>query len=108
MSFKTLVIVVLAVLITVIFMQNTDEVLFTLLWKQVFVSKLLMMLIVTVFGFIIGVIVARPRKKKVAEYVPSSTAKDVPLEINHNQEDQDYIDMKKNNDLSDEDRDYIR
>ena len=52
--------------------------------------------------------VARPRKKKIAEYVPSSTAKDVPLEINHNQEDQDYISMKKPNGLSDEDKDYIR
>ena len=108
MSFKTLVIVVLAVLITVIFMQNTDEVMFTVLWKQVFVSKVLMMLIVTVFGFIIGVIVARPKKKRVAEYVPSSTAKDVPLEINRNQEDDDYINMQKPNQLSDEDREYLR
>jgi uncharacterized integral membrane protein len=108
MSFKTIVIVVLSILITVIFMQNTDEVMFTLLWKQIFVSKLLMMLIVTVFGFIIGVIIARPKKKKVTEYVPLSTAKDVPLEINNNQEDQDYISMKKPDGLSDEDRDYIR
>ena len=108
MNFKTIVIVVLSVLITVIFMQNIDAVMFTLLWKQIFVSKLLMMLIVTVFGFIIGVIVARPKKKKVAEYVPSSTAKDVPLEINHHQENQDYINMKKPDELRDEDRDYIR
>lgn len=108
MSFKSVVIVILSVIITVIFMQNTDVVMFTILWKQVFVSKLWMMLIVTIFGFIIGVIVAIPKKKKVAEYIPSSTAKDVPLEINHNQEDQDYISMKKPDGLSDEDRDYIR
>ena len=60
------------------------------------------------FGFIIGVIVARPKKKIVTEYVSSEIAKDIPLEINHNQEDQDYISMKKPNGLSDEDRDYIR
>jgi len=108
MNFKTLVIVILSILITVIFMQNTDEVMFTLLWKQIFVSKLLMMLIVTVFGFIIGVIIARPKKKKVAEYAPASTVKDVPLEINRNQEDQDYISLKKPDGLSDEDRNYIK
>jgi uncharacterized integral membrane protein len=108
MSFKTLVIVILSVLITVIFMQNTDEVMFTILWQEVEVKKLYVMLIVTVFGFIIGVIVARPKKKKVIEYVPSTTARDVPLEITRNQEDQDYINMKKPDGLSDEDRDYIR
>lgn len=107
MSFKTLVIVILSVLITVIFMQNTDEVMFTILWQEVKVKKLYVMLIVTVFGFIIGVIVARPKKKKVVEYVPSTTVRDVPLEITHNQEDQDYISMKKPDGLSNEDRDYI-
>lgn len=104
MSFKTLVIIILSVLITVIFMQNTDEVFFTILWKEFSVSKLLMMAIVTVFGFIIGVIVGRPKKKKEV----NSYSKEVPLEVNQiNDEDSDYISMKKPNTLSDEDKDYI-
>ena len=88
-------------------MQNTDEVMFTLLWKQVFIPKLWVMLVVTVFGFIIGVIVARPKRKKEVENFPASATKDVPLEINYPQEDQDYTSMKKPDGLSDEDRDYI-
>ncbi|MBU0696435.1 MAG: hypothetical protein KKE39_07890 [Bacteroidetes bacterium] len=104
MSFKTIIIIVLSVLITVIFMQNTDQVMFTILWKEIYVSKLLMMLIVTVFGFIIGVIVARPKKKK--EII--STSKEVPSEVHQNSnEDTDYISMKKPNTLSNEDKDYI-
>ncbi len=101
MSFKTIVIIFLAVLITVIFMQNTDQVMFTLLWKEIYVSKLIMMLIVTVFGFIIGVIVARPRRKKEI-VIENNTSNG-----NISSADDDYIDVKKNNDLSDEDRDYI-
>ncbi|TKB95261.1 hypothetical protein [Pedobacter cryophilus] len=109
MNFKTIVIIILAVLITVIFMQNTDEVVFTLLWKQIYISKLWMMLTVTLFGFIIGVIVARPKKKKEIETTAYQNAKDVPLEVNNiSKEDNDYISMKKTNQLSDEDRDYLQ
>lgn len=86
-------------------MQNTDEVFFTILWKQVSVSKLLMMLIVTIFGFIIGVIVARPRKKKV-DPINHENQKNVPLEIT-DESDEEYISMKKPNQLSDEDKNYI-
>lgn len=86
-------------------MQNTEEVFFTILWKEVSVSKLLMMLIVTVFGFIIGVIVARPRKKKV-EISTYDTQKNVPLEI-RDESDEEYISMKKPNQLSDDDKNYI-
>ncbi|MDA9555728.1 hypothetical protein N9R54_05775 [Pelobium sp.] len=108
MSFKTIFIITLSVLITVVFMQNTDEVIFTVLWKQIYVSKLWMMLAVTLFGFIIGVIVARPKKKKTTEYTNSS-AKDIPLEVNQpHSEDQEYISMDKNSKLSDEDRDYLQ
>jgi uncharacterized integral membrane protein len=102
MSFKTIIIIVLAVLITVIFMQNTDQVMFTLLWKEIYVSKLIMMLIVTVFGFIIGVIVARPRRKKKEVVIESNT----PNQIT-NTDDESYVSRKKQNDLSDDDRDYI-
>jgi hypothetical protein len=101
MSFKTIIIIILSILITVVFMQNTDQVLFTILWKELYVSKLLIMLIVTVFGFIIGAIVARPQKNKnTANY------NDVPLEVTQS-EDRDYIEMPTKKGLSDEDRDYL-
>jgi len=101
MSFKTIIIIILSILITVIFMQNTDQVLFTILWKELYVSKLIMMLVVTLFGFIIGVIVARPKKKK--QVIQNA---DVPLEVTQS-EDKDYIEMPKKQGLSNEDRDYL-
>ncbi len=103
MSFKTIVIIILSVLITVIFMQNTDQVVFTLLWKEIYVSKLIMMLIVTLFGFILGVIIARPKKKKLAETAVSS----IPFEINDTTTNDDYLATNKKSTISDDDRDYI-
>ena len=101
MSFKTIFIIILSILITVIFMQNSDEVIFTILWKEVRVSKLLMMLIMTSFGFIIGLIVASPKKKKF-----TNNQTDIPFEVSQT-EDQEYIEMPKKKGLSDEDREYL-
>lgn len=99
MSFKTIAIIVISVLITVVFMQNTDQVLFTILWKEIYVSKLIVMLGVTLFGFILGVIVARPRKKK---NLSDTAVNSIPFEVNQPNEEEE---PKRN--LSDDDRDYI-
>ncbi len=102
MSLKTYVIIFLSVAITVIFMQNLEPVAFNVLWMEFTVAKLVMMLVVTVFGFILGAIVARPRKKKLAD----STVSSIPFEINQPEGDGDVETSQKNR-LSDEDRDYI-
>ena len=102
MRLKTYVIIFLSVAITIIFMQNLDPVPFKVLWMDFTVAKLVMMLVVTVFGFILGVIVARPRKKKLVE----SEGGSIPFEINQPKND-DYIQTPLKNTLSDEDRDYI-
>ena len=110
MSFKTIVIITLAVLITIIFMQNTDEVVFTLLWKQIYIAKSWVMLALTFSGITIGIIIAQPRKNRETEpNAQNQNAKDIPLEVsNFSKEDSDYISMKKPNQLSDEDRDYLQ
>lgn len=102
MSFKTYAIVFLTVAITIIFMQNLDPVPFKVLWMEFTVAKLVMMLVVTVFGFILGVIVARPRKKKLVETQDGS----IPFEINQPVEEL-YLATKPKSNLSDEDRDYL-
>lgn len=88
-------------MVTIILMQNTDEVLFKILWKEIHVSKLVIMLSLTFAGFIIGLIMGRPKKKPLPT---SETTKNVPLEINNTEDT--YIEPPKKN-LSDEDRDYI-
>lgn len=102
MSFKTYVIIFLAVAITVVFMQNLEPVAFKILWMEFMLSKLVMMLVVTVFGFILGLIVARPRKKKLTDSAVSS----IPFEINQPEND-DYLETKPKSNLSEEDRDYL-
>lgn len=102
MSFKTYVIIILTIAITIIFMQNVERVVFNVLWMTFPVSKLVMMLIVTVFGFILGLIVGRPRKKKLVE----SAVNGIPFEINQ-PADEAYLDTNPKSQLSDDDREYI-
>ncbi|HEY2580922.1 MAG TPA: hypothetical protein VGI43_03905 [Mucilaginibacter sp.] len=81
MRVKTIIIISITVLITIVLMQNTDDVNFAFLWADFRISKLVMMTGVAVFAFILGVLVGRPKKvKKLGE----------------------------ENSLSDEDKDYIK
>jgi uncharacterized membrane protein YciS (DUF1049 family) len=91
MRIKTMVIILITVLLTVVIMQNTDEVPFKFLFARFEISKLVMMLVVAIIGFIIGVLIARPGKPK---YIPGQV--------------EDPVDNKKQTGtLSDEDREYI-
>ncbi|MES2268899.1 MAG: hypothetical protein V4520_19190 [Bacteroidota bacterium] len=88
---KNISALVLVVLITIIIMQNTDEVKFTILFSTVYMSKVPVMTGIAVAAFILGVLVGRPKNKKynIAEHYDEL----------HAGEDK--------NTLSDEDRDYI-
>lgn len=90
MSLKTIFVVIVAVLLTIILMQNTGPVPFTLLFTEVHISKLLVMAVVAIVAFILGVLVGRPKKAKydIGRY-HDDLHKDDP------------------NTLSDEDREYI-
>jgi uncharacterized membrane protein YciS (DUF1049 family) len=91
MRIKTMVIIIITVLLTVVIMQNTDDMLFKFLFAKFYASKLVVMLIVAIIGFIIGVLISRPGKPK---YIPGQVEEPGNLK-------------KKSDTLSDEDRDYI-
>ena len=91
MSAKTIFIVILTVLLTIFLTVNTDPVDFDFLVATVPVSKLLVIGICVILGFIIGYIVGRPKK----------TFSSYNNEIERNQP----VSNKK--ELSDEDREYI-
>ncbi|WP_316848087.1 lipopolysaccharide assembly protein LapA domain-containing protein [Pedobacter psychrodurus] len=91
MSAKTISIIILTVLLTIFLMVNTEPVDFDFLVTTVPVSKLLVIGICIIIGFIIGFVVGRPRK----------TVSSYDDEI----ERQQPVSNKK--ELSDEDRDYI-
>ncbi len=91
MSIKTITIIVITILLTAALAQNTDEVTFAFLFMNFRVSKLALMITMTVIGFILGFMVGRPKKPKfdIGGYHDSIQKKE------------------DNNTLSDEDRDYI-
>lgn len=92
MSGKTIFIIILTALLTAFLFLNSDEVPFNfIVVNDVLVSKLLVIGVCVLIGFIIGFIVGRPRK----------TVSSYDDEIEKNQP----VSNKK--ELSDEDRDYI-
>jgi uncharacterized integral membrane protein len=91
MSIKNISALVIVVLLTIIIMQNTDEVKFTILFSSVYMSKVPVMTAIAVAAFILGVIVGRPKNKK--------------YNISEHYDELHQHDDK--NTLSDEDRDYI-
>ncbi|MFD0792292.1 hypothetical protein ACFQZX_02255 [Mucilaginibacter litoreus] len=91
MSIKNIIALIIVVLLTVVIMQNTDQVKFTVLFSTMYISKVPMLTAVSVVAFILGVLVGRPKNKK---YNISEHYDDI-----HGKED--------SNTLSDEDRDYI-
>ena len=91
MSGKTIFIVILTVLITVILMNNTEEIDFWL-FGITRIPKLAILGAMFAAGFILGLLAGRPRKKAVVIHDHSEP-----------QGGQDTLRPK----LSDEDRDYI-
>jgi len=92
MSAKTISIIILTALLTIFLMVNTEPVDFDFLVTTVPVSKLLVIGVCIIIGFIIGFVAGRPRK----------TVSSYDDEIERNQPT-----IENKNTLSDEDRDYI-
>ncbi|PWG79743.1 hypothetical protein [Pararcticibacter amylolyticus] len=94
MSSKTIFIIIITVLVTVILMNNTEEVEFWI-FGIARVPKLAVLGGMFAFGFVFGFLAGRPRRKKVVINDHSSPASPTA-------EPDDFRPK-----LSDEDRDYI-
>ncbi|HEY5327040.1 MAG TPA: hypothetical protein VIJ27_08570 [Mucilaginibacter sp.] len=91
MRIKTIIIILITVLLTVLLMQNTDSVNFKFLWATLWMSKLVMLAIIAAIAFILGVLVGRPKRVKRlgGDTTASGTNED------------------ETNTLSDEDKEYL-
>ena len=65
MRIKTMFIIFVTVLLTIVIMQNTKEVPFSFLFATFYISKLIMLLAVAVVSFIIGIMVGRPGRPNI-------------------------------------------
>jgi uncharacterized integral membrane protein len=91
MSVKNIIVLVIVVLLTVVIMQNTDQVKFTILFSDVYLPKVAVMTAVSVTAFILGVLVGRPKNKKydIEDYHDNIQKRDDPKTLSD--EDRDYI-----------------
>ncbi len=97
MSFKTILAILITIALTVFVIQNQDEATFHLLFGTMTISKMAALIGVAFGGFILGIIVATPGRKKYEEREE---------EFDDEEEDDDAP-RRRPDTLSDEDRDYI-
>lgn len=91
MRITTMLIIIITILLTVVLMQNTDTVRFTILFSDVRMSKLTAMATTALVGFVLGYMVGRP--KRARQIAPDYR--------------EDDIDKDNSDTLSEEDRRYI-
>jgi uncharacterized integral membrane protein len=85
MRIKTMIVVLITALLTIVLMQNTDSVEFGFLWTDFRLPKLLIMTGFSVVAFILGLLVGRPKRvKQVGGDAGNNRS-------NLSEEDQDYI-----------------
>ena len=92
MRLPTIFLLIVTILLTIIFMQNTGEIKVTILFADVYLPKLVIFTGIAVVSFIVGVLVGRPRKLRRVEDFERHEDMDAP---------------PQGKSLSDEDRDYI-
>jgi uncharacterized integral membrane protein len=91
MRITTMLIIFITILLTVVLMQNTDPVRFTILFSDVRMSKLTAMATTAVVGFVLGYMVGRPKKARhiAPEYHEGDHDEDDPNTLS--EEDRKYI-----------------
>jgi hypothetical protein len=95
MNFKTILIIIISVLVTVVLMNNTEEIDFWL-FADTRIPKLAILGSMFGLGLIVGFLLGRPKRKVADPYVePHATREDNSLST-------------RENNLSNEDREYIR
>ncbi|POY36056.1 hypothetical protein C3K47_12720 [Solitalea longa] len=87
MSFKTIFIITVTVLLTIILMQNTSEVNVRILMWDVRVSFILLMASIAILCFIAGYLAAFRKKRTSNVTIPGTPTNDKDL----SQEDKNYL-----------------
>lgn len=91
MRIKTIIIIVITILLTIVLMQNTGRVNFEFLWATFWMSKLVVLFFVAAISFVLGFLVGRPKqiKKLGGDYTDTSSEKNNSSTLSD--EDKEYI-----------------
>ena len=91
MRIKTIIIILITVLLTVILFENSETIPFKFLWATFLMSKLLVLLFVAAISFVLGVLVGRPKrvKKLGGDYTGDNYDKGTSGTLS--EDDKDYI-----------------
>lgn len=91
MSGKTLFIIITSVLVTIVLMNNTEQIDFWL-FGATKIPKLAILGTMFGLGFVIGIMAGRPKKKDVIQKEPEfEVVEPAPKTSNLTQDDRDYI-----------------
>ncbi|WP_134088768.1 hypothetical protein [Olivibacter sp. XZL3] len=100
MNTKTIFIIILTVLVTIILMKNTDEVIFWIFGDR-YIPKLAILGSMFAFGIVVGFLLGRPRKKNEL-----STSSETFQTSDDQSKVQELTDPYRSN-LSEDDRKYL-
>lgn len=90
MTAKTFFIVLFTAIITIFLVINTDAVEFNFIVDKVSISKLLVIGVCTLIGFILGFIAGKP-KRTYSSYDDHAEVVEIPEKQGLSDEDKDYI-----------------
>ena len=94
MRIKTIVIIIITVLFTIVLMQNiqgSQEIDFKFLWTSFQISKLALLLLIAAVAFILGVLIGRPKRVKRLGVDSKDTASGKGEPNTLSSEDKEYI-----------------
>ncbi|TDO24737.1 LapA family protein [Pedobacter duraquae] len=90
MTAKTVFIILFTAIITIFLVINTDAVEFNFLVDKVNISKLVVIGVCTLIGFVLGFIAGKP-KRTYSSYDDHAEVVEVPAKSALSDEDKDYI-----------------
>ncbi len=90
MKAKTIFIIIVSALVTIVLMKNTEEVNFWI-FKDVSVPKLAVLGVLFALGFIVGFLARRPKRREEQFSIEESTTPAVSDKEKWDDENKDYI-----------------
>jgi uncharacterized integral membrane protein len=91
MRIKTIVIILITVLLTIMLVQNSGPMWFSFLFFHHYISKLLVMLFVAIVAFVLGYLAGRPKRAIRLGNGPSNFEPGDEHPDTLSEEDRDYI-----------------